>query len=232
MTTVAISQSNYLPWRGYFAQIQTSDKFVFLDNVQFTKRDWRTRNQILTAQGLAWINIPIVKPSTNHVKIDEIVIQDFDFIESHIELIRRNYTQAKYFSDNWEWLVGAMRKSISKDLSKFNINLIKEVSYKLNCDTDFYSSTEFQDADDPTQRLLNICEGLGATKYLSGPSAKKYLDVTRFHEADIEVVWAKYDFKEYPQLWGNKFESNVSIIDAILNAKHSEILLKTNGKMI
>ena len=226
MTIVAISQSNYIPWRGYFSQIEIADKFVFLDNVQFTKRDWRTRNQILTPQGPVWLNIPVVKPESKHAKINDISIQNFNFIDSHIELIRRNYTQAKFFHENWEWLVATMTNSFSRNLSEFNINLIKEISYKLDCDTKFYLSTDFRDADDATQRLLNICKDLGATKYLSGPTAKKYLDISHFHKAGIEVIWANYDFKAYKQIWNNEFKPNVSILDAILSTELSQIFVR------
>jgi hypothetical protein len=200
-----------------------------LDNVQFTKRDWRTRNQILTPQGLAWINIPIVKPDMSNQNINQIHIRDFDFIKDHLELIKRNYTRAACFQENWEWISTMYDRAISGNLSEFNINLIKNISLKLNCNTTFYSSIHFQNAEDATQRLLNICHDLGATKYLTGPNAKEYLDVSRFREEGIDVIWANYDFEEYPQLWVKTFEPKVSIIDAILNVGLSKDLLKKSG---
>jgi hypothetical protein len=231
LTTVAISQSNYLPWRGYFSQIGAADYFVFLDNVQFTKRDWRTRNQIMTPQGTAWINVPISLPKSSSSKINEIEIPDFNFLESHLELIRRSYSRAINFEENWTWVSDLLLQSHSKNLSEFNINLIKQVSHEFDLDTDFYNSSKFEDSDDPTQRLINICVELGAEKYLSGPNAKNYLEVSRFHDLGIEVIWADYHFSEYDQLWGEKFHPHVSIVDAVLNAGFSPNLLKSNKEL-
>ncbi len=228
MTIVAISQSNYLPWRGYFSQIAAADYFVFLDNVQFTKRDWRTRNQIMTPQGTAWINVPISPPKSINSKINEIEIPDFDFLESHLELIRRSYNRAINFKENWTWLSDLLLQSHSKYLSEFNINLITNVSHEFDLETDFFNASKFKDSDNPTQRLINICIELGAEKYLSGPNAKSYLEVSRFNDLGIEVIWADYNFSEYKQLWSEKFQPNVSIVDTILNAGFSPNLLKSN----
>jgi hypothetical protein len=231
LTTVAISQSNYLPWRGYFSQIETADYFVFLDNVQFTKRDWRTRNQIITPQGAAWINVPISPPKFSFSKINEIEIPDFNFLEEHLEIIRRSYSRAINFENNWNWFSDLLSQSQSNNLSKFNTNIIKHISQKFDLETNFYNSSVFQNSDDATQRLINICVELGAEKYLSGPSAKNYLDVSRFHDLGIEVIWADYNFSEYKQLWTKKFQPNVSIIDAILNEGFSRNLLKSNKEI-
>ncbi len=226
LTTVAISQSNYLPWRGYFSQIKAADYFVFLDNVQFTKRDWRTRNQIITPQGATWINVPISPPNSSLSKINEIEILDFGFLKSHLEIIRRSYTRAINFEKNWTWFSDLLLQSKSKNLSKFNISLIKRISQEFGLQTVFLDSAIFQNSDDATQRLINICIELGAEKYLSGPSAKNYLDVTRFHDFGIEVIWADYNLSEYKQLWTDTFQPNVSIVDTILNAGCSQGLLK------
>ena len=231
MTIVAISQSNYLPWRGYFSQIGAADYFVFLDNVQFTKRDWRTRNQIMTPQGMAWINVPIFPPKSSSSRINEIEIPDFGFLESHLELIRRSYSRATNFEKNWTWLSDLLLQAHSKNLSEFNSNLIKNISQEFDLKTNFVNSTKFQDSDDATQRLINICVELGAEKYLSGPNAKNYLEVSRFHDLGIEVIWADYHFSEYDQLWGEKFHPHVSIVDAVLNAGFSPNLLKSNKEL-
>lgn len=228
MTVVAISQSNYLPWRGYFSQIHEADYFVFLDNVQFTKRDWRTRNQIITPQGATWINVPISPPKSSFSKINEIEIPDFFFVKTHLEMIRRSYSRAINFEKNWTWFSDLLLQSNSKKLSEFNINLIKNISQKFDLQTNFCNSSMFQNSDDATQRLINICIELGAQKYLSGPSARNYLEVSRFHDLGIEVIWADYNFSEYKQLWTENFQPNVSIVDAILNAGLSQNLLKSN----
>ena len=132
------------------------------------------------------------------------------------------------FEKNWPWFSDLLLQSNSQKLSEFNINLIKHISQKFDLQTNFYNSSMFQNSDDATQRLINICIELGAKKYLSGPSAKTYLEVSRFHDLGIEVIWADYNFSEYKQLWTENFQPNVSIVDAILNAGFSQSLLKSN----
>ena len=49
---IAVFQSNYIPWKGFFDLVRAVDEFVLDDDVQYTKQSWRNRNQIKTAQGL------------------------------------------------------------------------------------------------------------------------------------------------------------------------------------
>lgn len=217
MTTVTISQSNYLPWRGYFSQILNSDFFVFLDNVQFTQRDWRTRNRIRTPQGAEWINVPVIKTESRSEKIENVKIANSAFIQTHLEKIRRNYKRAKFFELNWPIIHGILNDSYDENLSLFNQKIIKSISKEFSLKCKFYNAKEFVNSDDPTERLLNICLSLGANKYQTGPAAKQYLDVERFNASGVEVVWAEYSFKTYEQLWDIDFDFHVSIVDLILN---------------
>lgn len=218
LKTIAISQSNYLPWRGYFSIIDQVDNFVFLDNVQFTKRDWRTRNQIKTPQGLKWLSIPIASKVKRGTKISEVQIKDKSFIFDHLEIIRRNYSRGQNFDSCWPWLSNFLSESYCENLSIFNQRIIRGISDRFGIATSFHNSCDFPDHDNPSQRLVNICIGLSANIYISGPAAKSYLDLNLFHDSGIEVQWASYDFPSYPQLWESGFEPNVSIIDMIFNA--------------
>jgi hypothetical protein len=228
LTTVTISQSNYLPWRGYFSQILNSDFFVFLDNVQFTRRDWRTRNRIRTPQGTEWLNIPVVKAESRFEKIENVKIINNEFIQAHLETIRLNYTKAKFFEPNWPIIQDILNNSYNENLSLFNQNIIKSISKEFLLKCKFSNANEFTNSNDPTERLLNICLSLGADRYQSGPAAKQYLDVTRFNANGIEVVWAEYCFETYQQLWNLDFDSNVSIVDLILNVGFDQTFLKTS----
>lgn len=230
MTTVTISQSNYLPWRGYFSQILNSDFFVFLDNVQFTQRDWRTRNRIRTPQGTEWINVPVAKTESRSEKIENVKIANSAFIQAHLEKIRRNYKRAKFFELNWPIIQRILNDSYNENLSLFNQNIIKSISKEFSLKCEFSNAKEFVNSDDPTERLLNICLSLGANKYQSGPSAKQYLDVERFNANGIEVVWAEYSFKTYEQLWNIDFDFHVSIVDLILNVGFDRNFLISSKK--
>ncbi len=227
MTTVTITQSNYLPWRGYFSQIQNSDFFVFLDNVQFTRRDWRTRNQIRTPQGTEWLNVPVLKSNSYLEVIENISIQNDSFLDKHLETIRRNYSRAKHFDPNWGELHSILFDSYNENLSTFNQKVIESISKKFNLECHFLNARQFENSADATERLLNICLGLNATKYQTGSRAMAYLDVARFNSNGIEVVWSDYDFKSYDQLWDLDYNPNLSVVDLILNVGFDKDYLKS-----
>ena len=226
MTTVTISQSNYLPWRGYFSQIQNSDFFVFLDNVQFTRRDWRTRNQIRTPQGAEWLNIPISKSESQFELIENVKILNDSFLEKHLETIRRNYSRSKHFNPHWVELRTILCDSYNENLSTFNQKVIENISERFRLKCSFMNAGQFENSADATERLLNICLALNATKYLTGSKAKSYLDVSRFNSEGIEVIWSNYEFKKYDQLWDLDFDPNVSVVDLILNVGFESDYLK------
>lgn len=226
MTTVTISQSNYLPWRGYFSQIQNSDFFVFLDNVQFTRRDWRTRNRIRTPQGTEWLNVPVLKTESQFELIENVTILNDSFLEKHLETIRRNYSRSKYFHPNWMELQNILSDSYNEKLSTFNQRVIENFSDRFRLDCRFMNARQFENSEDATERLLNICLALKATKYQTGPKAKSYLDLSRFNSNGIEVIWSNYDLKKYDQLWDLDFDPNVSVVDLILNVGFENDYLK------
>jgi len=229
LTTVTISQSNYLPWRGYFSQILNSEYFVFLDNVQFTRRDWRTRNRIRTPQGAEWLNIPVSKSDSNLELIESVSILNDTFIEKHLETIRRNYSRAKQFDPNWRELQSILFTSYHENLSRFNQNVIESISNRFNLECKFLNANQFQKSTNATERLLNICLELNAKKYQTGSKAKTYLDVSKFNACGIEVIWSDYDFKSYDQLWDLDFDPNLSVVDLILNVGFDKDYLKTLG---
>lgn len=230
MTTITISQSNYLPWRGYFSQIQNSDFFVFLDNVQFTRRDWRTRNQIRTPQGAEWLNIPISKLESQFELIENVNILNDSFLEKHLETIRRNYSRAKLFNPNWVELQTILCDSYNENLSTFNQKVIEKISERFRLKCTFMNAGQFENSADATERLLNICLALNATKYQTGSKARSYLDVSRFNAEGIEVIWSNYEFKKYDQLWNLEFDPNVSVVDLILNVGfESDYLIPLSG---
>ena len=95
---VAISQSNYLPWRGYFDQINFVDHFVRYDEVQYTRRDWRNRNRIKTSQGLTWITVPVVTKGLFSQRVDETQVSDADWASHHWATLRHTYGRAQHFT--------------------------------------------------------------------------------------------------------------------------------------
>ena len=214
MKKVAILQSNYIPWKGYFHIIQKVDYFVFLDTAQYTIRDWRSRNLIKTPQGLKWLSVP--NNGTQKMKINEVEINNkTKWFEKHFRTLEMSYHKTKYFQNFSTFLEKVYLKTKWQKLSELNQFLIKEISNLLGLQTIFCNSDEFELVAGKNDKIISIMKQLQADYYLTGPSAKSYLDISKFEKNDIKVEFMNYpDYPEYSQLWG-KFEHNVSIFDLL-----------------
>ena len=213
---VAILQSNYIPWKGVFDLINMVDIFVFFDDVDFTKRDWRTRNKIKTPQGEVWLTVPVQK---NHrgTKINEVIIsQTEDWQLKHYKTIVSNYKKSKYF-DLYKNLLNEIYLNRKwENLSEFNIFTTKLIAKELGILTRFICSSDLKVEGVKDERLLNICKEVNATEYISGPAAKAYINPELFKKNDIKLSYIVYKYNEYPQLY-NDFDHNVSILDLLFN---------------
>jgi hypothetical protein len=213
----AIIQSCYVPWKGYFDIIRAVDEFVFLDDAQFTKRDWRNRNLIKTPRGLVWMSIPVVSKGRYEQAIDETEIAG-PWSDKHWRMLQSNYARAPHFRD-FASRIEALYAEAGKltMLSQVNRTLIAGIGAILGISTPLRWSREYPVAGSKTDRLLSICVAAGATHYLSGPSARSYMELEKFAAAGIEVGFVDYSgYPEYPQLHGT-FEHGVSILDLMFN---------------
>lgn len=216
--TIAIVQSNYIPWKGYFDLINMTDEFVFLDDVQYTRRDWRNRNKIKTPQGLQWLSIPVDVKGKFHQKVCEVQVQEPSWARQHWGIIARAYEKSTFFQRYCkqveQWYVGAGEL---QGLSQINYWFVSRICDVLGITTKLSWSNDYETDDERSRRLLSICQQAGATRYLSGPAAKGYLDEELLNAEGIEVEWMDYsDYPSYPQLHG-EFEHSVSVLDLIYN---------------
>lgn len=216
MTRVAILQSCYLPWKGYFDILGMADIFVVYDDVQYSKNHWHNRNQIKTDRGLTWLTVPVKKGGLA-TKIDEVVVSG-EYIDVHLSAIRQAYRRAECYDPT----MGAIEEAFESvrglsSLSEINVSLLTKLAGLLGIDTPMISASSLGIAGDKTGRLVSICRHLGATTYLSGPAAKNYLDLERFTQQGIDVEWMDYSgYPSYPQQH-SEFVPNVSIVDLLLN---------------
>jgi hypothetical protein len=221
--TVVITQSNYIPWRGYFDMMRSADEVILLDCVQYTRRDWRNRNRIKTPSGSVWLTIPVEAKGRFEQTIDEARISDRTWASSHIRSIELAYRRARHFDAESPFLFAALREVASEPLlSNVNRQLLCAISRRLGITVPFRESTEVLErsalrALDPTGRLLALAKACGANRYLSGAAAKAYLNVDAFAFENIEVTWMDYEgYPSYTQLWG-PFDPSVSVVDLLLN---------------
>lgn len=213
---VAIIQSSYIPWKGYFDLIHAVDTFIFLDDVQFTTRDWRTRNRIKTPNGPQWLNIPVGNRTDQ--LIHEVEIKDASWQRKHWASIRHSYGKAPFFKDYEAFFASVYLDRTWSSLSQLNQYLIRQIATEfLGIRTVFRDSREFQATGKRQDRLISLLPLAGATHYVSGPSARSYIDPRQFEAAGIELSYHDYpDYPVYPQLYP-PFEPAVSILDLLFN---------------
>ena len=217
MKTIAILQSNYIPWKGYFSMIDRVDEFVILDQVQFTKNDWRNRNKIKTREGIQWLTIP-VRQERLEQKICETRVSDARWSRKHWSALTQSYSRAPNFKsyadqvETWYAEAGGL-----EFLSDVNLLFIRRLCALFGMTTPLTPSTSYALVDDRVERLVNICQQSGASRYLSGPAARAYMNEGSFVARDIQVQWMDYgSFPVYDQRFP-PFEHGVSMLDMLFN---------------
>lgn len=214
---VAIIQSNYIPWKGYFDIIKNVDEFVIFDAMQYTKRDWRNRNKIKTPQGSIWLTIPVKVKNKYNQSIFDTEVNGHEWQAKHWKSIEVNYKKANYFSEVSSFLKPLYLQTKYSHLSNINLIFIKNICNYLNIETKISSSKDYVLKDGKTNRLANLSKDIGASTYVSGMSARAYIDEDIFNEMGIKVEWFDYsNYPIYPQLWDG-FINELSIIDLLFN---------------
>lgn len=232
MKRIAIVQSNYIPWKGYFDLIASVDEFIVYDCVQYTKNDWRNRNQIKTAHGKTWLTVPVQHQSLGQA-IDEVEVANPNCFRKHWMTFRQSYAKAphiRFCVDQLEPLF--MEDSPPHLLSTVNVRLIRAVNALLGIRTPLRDAREFDLTGDRNDRLLSLCRQAGATHYLSGPAANSYIDEQQFAEAGVALEWVSYEgYPEYEQPHP-PFDHRVSILDLLACAGPAapQFMLHARGK--
>lgn len=212
---VLITQSNYIPWKGYFDAINMADVVVLYDEMQYTKRDWRNRNKIKTANGSKWLSVPVQVKGKYFQKINETIVSDQKWRLKHWNSLRFSYGKAPYWGLYKDELEAFYRDETTSSLSDLNRQFLELINKWLGINTPLYWSREFDLTGGKTEKLVNICQELKATHYISGPAAKAYMDTILFEEAGIELIWMDYSgYPVYEQLHGD-FEHGVSVLDLL-----------------
>jgi hypothetical protein len=214
----AILQPSYIPWRGYFHQIQKADIFIFLDDVQYDKDGWRNRNRLKFPTGVQWLSIPVkTKGSLSEgITIREVkMLYQKPWHKNHRQTIHFGYAKAPFYKQ-YAPLLDELYAEGPELLADFTIASTIRLARELGiAHTRFLRSSELPSSGIKTERLLSLLEPLGVTHYISGPSAKSYLELDRFRTAGIGVEFMEYGYPEYPQLHG-EYDPQVSILDLML----------------
>lgn len=218
MKKIIITQSNYIPWKGYFDGMNMVDELIIYDDMQYTKRDWRNRNMIKTKDGLKWLSIPVEVKGKFFQKINETKVSENNWAKSHWMTIIHNYSKAPYFNLYKDFFKNLYKEAANEEyLSKVNYIFLKGICELLDIKIKISWSSDFVLAEGKTERLVDLCKQVGATDYYSGPAAKGYMDESLFEKENINVHYFDYsNYPEYQQQF-DAFQHSVTILDLLFN---------------
>lgn len=198
---VAILQSNYIPWKGYFDMIAAVDEFILYDDMQYTRRDWRNRNQIKTPQGVQWLTVPVLVKGKYHQKIRETEIDGTDWATAHWKALAQNYRRAPHFSEIASWLeplyLRCRHSHFATQPSFYRSYLQLPTAIK----TAITSSWDYTLLDGKTGRPRNVC----VCKLVAPSTSQDRQPRTMSMKGFPDLRFADYssttpDYPAYPQL--------------------------------
>lgn len=214
---VAILQSCYIPWKGYFDLMNSVDEFILFDDMQYTRRDWRNRNKVVSPSGVQWLTIPVQVKGKYTQAIKDTLVADSSWCARHWKTLCFCYGGAPFFAPCAEILEPLYLASTETHLSQINRRFLEAIAELLRITTKLTWSMDYELVDGKTERLVDLCRQARATEYLSGPSARGYIDEDAFRTAGIAVKWMSYDgYAEYPQRQ-EPFVHGVSVLDLLFN---------------
>ena len=212
-------QPTFFPWVGYFDLIDTADKFVLYDDVQFTKQSWQCRNHIKTANGVTWLTVPLKKHALA-AKINQVEINNSKpWVLKLLKTLFYNYQKAPYFNEVYTFIEQIFRDIEYRLLSDLTIEIIREIVTKLGITTDLLLSSAIDGIGElRDEKLVHICQKLGCDNYLSAKGSSLYIEAEQpggiFSEQNINLRYQNYIHPDYKQNYG-KFEPYMSIIDLL-----------------
>jgi len=216
---VAIHQPQYLPWLPYFLKIESSDLFIFLDNVDFQKNGIQNRNQIKTPHGAQWLTVPVVQKLGQKI-VDTQINNQSNWRHKHWQTIKQCYGKTSGFLRYQKELNELYIKKWNV-LGELNIELITLIMKWMGIETPFIKSSELNSMGKSSELVLNLCREVDADTYLSGTGALSYLDESIFINAGVKVEYKEAVLpSEYPQQNLKKgFLGELSALDIILNCE-------------
>jgi hypothetical protein len=224
---LSVHQPQYLPWLGYLDKIANSDLFIFLDDVQYKKREFQNRNKIKTPAGPLWLSVPVITKGhyTQNIK-DVLICTDDNWEQEHLKSIEHNYAKSPYFNEHKAFLAELYGKKWDK-LMDVSMSIINYSLDYLKISTPRRMSSEFNVTTMSTERIIDLCKKAGADTYLSGTGGKDYMDTSLFEKNNIKLIFQNFKHPQYSQLHGT-FEPYLCILDLLLNCgpQSRQILLQ------
>lgn len=226
--TAVILQPGYLPWLGFFEQMDRADVFVFYDDVQFD-RSWRARNRVKGPNGPVWLSVPVHASLGAGTTVKETRIDNRrDWRRKHWRTIEQSYAKAPYwgtyrqlfedlYTREWEWLT---------ELDLYAIERLRDALGLRP--TPLLRGSELGVDGDRVGRLIAICKEVGANVFYEGAAGWSYIDPAVFAAEGIRVAFQEYRHPEYRQQHG-AFVPYLSAVDLLLNEGENSARVLRSG---
>jgi hypothetical protein len=230
----AICQPHYIPWIGYFEMISRVDMFVFLDDVQFIKREWKNRNRIRKTPGAnepKWLSVPIKRECQHDLISRANISNDRDWASGHLSSLKHTYLKTRFFHEYFDDIKGILAAERFGSLAELNISLVRYFCNLLGIRTKLIRSSSLTVGGRREERLLNICKVLRATAYLANNATAAYVGAEYFASHNIGFMVQDYEHPIYEQAYEGKtlpFLSHLSIVDLLFNHGPRSLDILTN----
>ena len=214
---ISIIQPCFVPWLGYFEQIAVADIFVYMDDVQYTRKDWRNGNQLKSPYGVKNISFPVKKTSRETLIKDIEISYNHPWEETLVNQLSNWYRKSTFFNEVMELVKPHIYNKYSR-LVDLNLNLNNAILKYLGIRTPiFFTSDVSRRMQNKNERVLEICKHFEGIDILyDGKKARDFIDVAYFGSNGIQVIFQDYQHTPYPQLWG-EFVPYMSVIDVLMN---------------
>lgn len=217
---ISVHQPQYLPWLGYFHKMYHSDAFVFLDNVQYKKREYQNRNRIRTKNGDIWLTVPVLRDTEPYSNISGVRIDNSQtWQKKHWKAIYLNYARAPFFKKYSDYFEKVYKTGWDM-LADLNMHITRYIAQSLGIDRPIYKESQFNITSKNTARIIDICRALKADTYLSGIGGREYLDEKLFDSSGIKLAYQDFRHPEYTQRY-EPFIPYMSVIDLLFNCGDS-----------
>ncbi len=226
---LAIMQPTYLPWAGYFALMDSVDRFVFLDDVEFSKQSWQQRNRIKGSAGELWLTIPVKDKDKRQLIKDVLIDNTQDWQKKHLLSIKANYSRSSFFDK----YIGPLEKIYSGKFDRlcdFNMKIITWAKKELGIKTTIKISSELGLGNaDKVERLITICKAMKCDEYISPQGSREYIEENNlFPKENIKLAYQEFTHPKYNQLFG-EFMPFLGVIDLLFNMGEESLSIIRSG---
>lgn len=213
---VAIMQPTYMPWSGYFNLMTQVKRFIFLDDVEFSKSSWHNRNRINDAGEVRWITVPVSHHANQFIN-QTAIRNSVPWRKKHLKQIRSVYGKAPCFTELAP-LLHCLETDSSERLSDLNIRLIQCLAEQLDIRCEFYTSSTMHTRTHRSERLFDLIRFESGASYLSPPGSQEYIEQDGLLAKEgIHVHYQDYTPNEYSQHKSHQWHSHLSVLDVIAN---------------